>query len=79
MPLTGAITGGQRRDQGFAAGATYSLAPGVALYLSGVYEHARQYGVNLVTGAANVGAGSTVDVNNSISQSVVAFGTSFAW
>ena len=77
-PLTaGGVTGGQRRDTGFAAGSTYSLAPGVALYVSGIYMEARQRGFNFVTGASNVGG--TRDLNNKLSQSVVAFGTSFAW
>jgi hypothetical protein len=77
-PLTvGGVTGGQRRDTGLAVGGTYSLAPGVALYLSGVWEEARQRGVNLVTGGSNVGL--ATDVHNKLDQSVLAFGTSFAW
>jgi hypothetical protein len=76
---TSGVTGGQRRDLGVAVGATYSLAPGVAMYLSGVYSHARQSGYNFVTGGTNVGTGGTTDPNNTLSQSVVAFGTSFAW
>ena len=76
---TSGVTGGQRRDLGIAAGATYSLAPGVALYVSGEYAHARQYGYNFVTSSANVGTGGKTDPNNTISQSVLAVGTSFAW
>jgi hypothetical protein len=49
----------------------------VALYLSGVWEEARQRGVNLVTGGSNVGL--ATDVHNKLDQSVLAFGTSFAW
>ena len=77
-PLTrGGVTGGQRRDTGFSAGATYSLAPGVALYLSGIWEEAHQRGYNLVTGASNVGG--ATDVNNKVDVSMLAVGTSFAW
>jgi hypothetical protein len=79
VPLTGSVTGGQRRDTGAAVGATYSLAPGVALYLSGIWMEAHQRGFNFVTGAANVGSGSTTDAHNKLDQSVLAFGTSFAW
>ena len=78
LTAPGAITGGQRRDTGFAFGATYSLAPGVALYLSGIWEEARQHGVNLVTGGVNAGTVGS-DVHNKLDQSTVALGTSFAW
>ena len=76
----GGVTGGQRRDLGLAAGATYSLAPGVSLYLSYIFEEARQRGVNLITGAANVGNSATAgDPHNKLDGSVLALGTSFAW
>ena len=69
----GTVQGGRRKDSGIAAGATYSLAPGVSIFLSGIYEEAKQRGYNLVTGASNNA------YNNKLSQSVVALGTSFAW
>ena len=75
--ITTGITGGQRRDVGVAAGGTYSVAPGVAVYLSYIWEEARQRGVNLVTGGLNLGG--TTDVKNKIDSSVIAVGTSFAW
>ena len=75
--VPGGVTGGQRRDTGAAAGATYSLAPGVALYLSYLFEEARQRGANLLTGGNNVGL--ATDTHNKIDSSIVAIGTSFAW
>ena len=75
--VPGGVSGGQRRDIGVAAGATYSIAPGVALYLSYIWEEARQRGVNLVTGGSNVGL--ATDLHNKIDSSVLAIGTSFAW
>ena len=75
--VPGGVRGGQRRDIGVAAGATYSLAPGVALFLSYLWSEARQRGVNQVTGGVNVGLAS--DVHNKLDQSVLAIGTSFAW
>ena len=76
----GGVTGGQRRDLGVAAGTTYSLAPGVSLYLSYIYEEARQAGVNLITGGNNVGNTAAVgDPHNKINAQVLAVGTSFAW
>ena len=77
MIVPGGVTGGQRRDLGFSAGATYSLAPGVSLFLSYLFEEARQRGANLLVGGNNVGL--ATDAHNKIDSSVLAFGTSFAW
>jgi hypothetical protein len=74
---TGGVVGSRRHDQGVGAGATYSLAPGVALYASYIWERARQNGYNLITGASTVGT--ATNVNNVVNQSVWALGTSFAW
>ena len=70
---SGVVLGGQRREQGVAAGATYSLAPGVAIYLSGIWEERKQNGYNFITGASNNA------LNNKVSASVYGVGTSFAW
>ena len=75
--VPGGVTGGQRRDMGVSAGGTYSLSPGVALYLSYIFTESRQRGYNFVTQASNVGLAS--DVHNKLDQSVLAVGTSFAW
>ncbi len=62
--VPGGVRGGQRRDVGVAAGATYSLAPGVSLFASYICEEARQRGVNLLTGGSNVGLAR--DVHNKL-------------
>ena len=67
----------QRREQGFAAGGTYSLAPGLSLFLSYVYVTKKQNGFNFVTGATN-GIADSVN-HNKINSQVVALGTSFTW
>ena len=69
----GQVLGGQRMDQGFAAGGTYSLAPGVSLYLSYAWAQSRQNGFNLLSGASNNAN------NNKLTQSIIAVGTAFAW
>ena len=70
---TGLVAGGQRFETGAAAGATYSLAPGVALYLSYIWEQRRQNGYNFITGASNNPNHNKTDGN------VIAVGSSFAW
>ena len=77
LTVPGGVTGGQRRDLGFAAGGTYSLAPGVALYLSYIWNESRQLGYNQVTNTSNVGL--ATDAHNKLDGSVLAVGTSFAW
>ena len=73
------VTGGQRRDQGVAAGGTYSLAPGVSLYLSYLWAESKQNGFNLLTGSTNVGGTQANNLHNKLDQSLIAVGTSFAW
>ena len=70
---TTTVSGGQRLEQGVAAGSTYSLAPGVSLYASYIWMHRRQNGFNFLTNASNNAAG------NSTNAQVFALGTSFAW
>jgi hypothetical protein len=64
--------GRQLREHGVAAGATYSLAPGVSIFLSYLWDERRQNGVNLV------GSGTTAQ-NNKLNGQVLSIGTSFAW
>ncbi len=70
---TGLVSGGQRFETGAAAGATYSVAPGLALYLSYVWEQRKQNGYNFVTGQSNN------PLNNKTDANVIAVGSSFAW
>lgn len=63
-----AAQGRERREFGFAAGATYTLAPGLSLFASYVYMERRQNGQNFF------GANTPRTV-----ASVYALGTSFSW
>ena len=67
------VAGGRRHEQGIAAGGTYSIAPGVALYLSYIWEERKQRGFNFITGQSNNA------LFNKTDASVLAVGTSFAW
>ncbi len=76
-----AFFGRQRKDQGIAAGGTYSLAPGISLFLSALWGERKQNGYNFVTGsgvsAATGAAGSAA--NNKVTVSGVSLGTAFSW
>ena len=75
--VPGGVTGGQRRDIGVSVGGTYSLAPGVAIFVSYLWEEARQRGSNVLLGTSNVGL--ATDVHNKLDSSIFGVGTSFAW
>lgn len=78
--LGNAYFGRIRRQGGVAAGATYALAPGVSLWLSGLYYERKQNGFNFVTGqgvTATAPAGNAF--SNKISGSIIAVGTGFSW
>jgi hypothetical protein len=70
---SGSVLGGQRFEEGFATGATYSVAPGLAVFLSYVWQERRQTGYNFVTGASNNA------FNNKLNSQLLGIGTSFAW
>ena len=75
-----AYFGRQRRETGLAAGATYSLAPGLSLFLSYLYTQRKQSGFNFTTGAG-VTAGNTAGnaANNKVTAQLISIGTSFSW
>ena len=74
IPLAaGGVTGGQRMETGVAAGATYSLAPGLSLFASYIYNERKQNGYNFLTSTSNNALG------NKTSAQVFAVGTGFAW
>jgi Gram-negative porin len=60
-------------DDGFAAGGTYTVAPGMALYLSYLYGQRHQIGYDFVTGTAG-----SPDSNNAHSN-VFSLGTVLKW
>lgn len=72
-----ALLGRQRREQGVAAGATYTLAPGLSLFASYLWIQRKQNGFNFVTGETN-GVPNSVNANKLTAQAF-ALGTSFRW
>ena len=78
--LGNAFQGRQRQEQGAAYGGTYSLAPGVSLFLEGGWQQRKQNGYNFITGeglAAATPGGNAF--NNKLSSQINAIGTSFTW
>ena len=75
-----AFFGRQRREHGVAAGGTYTIAPGLALFLSYIYSERRQNGYNFVTGqSVGVAAPQGNAYNNKVTASFISLGTSFTW
>jgi hypothetical protein len=71
--LPGAGVARTETDQGIAAGATFTIAPGLALYLSYLYGLRHQLGYDFYTGDTGTPIG-----NNTQSQ-VFALGTVLKW
>ena len=75
-----AVQGNQRREQGFAAGATYSLAPGLSLFASYLYNERKQNGFNFVTGQSVTAATPRGNAfNNKVTSQAFALGAGFSW
>ncbi len=72
-------TVGSMREQGAAAGLTYSLAPGVSLLASYLWGEQKQGGVNLAANSVNAAGAFPAGLNNKIHEQILAVGTSFAW
>jgi hypothetical protein len=64
---------GQRRDRGVAAGGTYTLAPGVNLFLAYLYGDVKENGVNLL------GDGEAATTHNQLRAEGLAIGTFIRW
>jgi predicted porin len=78
--LQNAVQGRQRREQGVAAGATYSVAPGLSVFLSYLWNERKQNGFNFITGqgvTATSAAGNAY--SNKVTSSLISIGTSFTW
>ena len=71
----------QRLEQGVAVGATYSVAPGLSLFASYLYQDRKQNGFDFITGTGVTAATGTVGTktNNRITSNLFAVGTSFTW
>ncbi|MBC7799352.1 MAG: porin [Gemmatimonadaceae bacterium] len=79
--VANAVQGRQRREQGIAAGATYSIAPGLSVFASYLWNERRQNGFNFVTGqgvVAGTAPGGNA-FNNKLSSHLYSIGTSFSW
>jgi len=75
-----AANGRQRREQGVAAGGTYSLAPGLSLFLSYLWSKRRQNGYDFVTGqGVNTANPGGVRFNNKVTSQLISLGTAFSW
>jgi len=75
-----AYFGRQRKEQGVAAGATYSLAPGLSIFLSYLFTERKQNGFNFATGqgVTATSPGGNRD-HNKVTAQVLSVGTSFSW
>jgi predicted porin len=75
-----AVLGRQQREQGVGYGGTYSVAPGVSLFLSGIWQERKQNGYNFNTGqGVSAAAPAGNPYNNKISSNLISIGTSFSW
>jgi len=75
-----AAQGRQRREQGVAAGGTYSLAPGLSLFASYLFNERKQNGYNFVTGQGVSAATPQGNAfSNKVTSQLFAVGTSFTW
>jgi hypothetical protein len=70
---------GNRNELGVAAGGTYTFAPGMNLYLSYLYGHRHQPGVDLVTASAPTTARGVYTTHNTVDAQAIAIGTQFRW
>lgn len=79
--LSNAYFGRQLREQGIAAGGTYTVAPGLNIFLSYLWGQRKQNGYDFITGS---GVTSATGINgttthNKVSVNYISLGTSFTW
>lgn len=72
---------GNLNQWGVAAGATYALAPGVNLYLSYLYGHRKEQGVDLLSGVNSSGSSFSgrVLTHNNVQAQGISVGTQLRW
>jgi len=68
---TGAATVGNRAERGFSVGGTYTLTPGVDLYLEYLYGIRQQRGVNFRDGAAGLATADNKITTNMVITSMI--------
>ncbi len=75
-----AFAGRTRREQGIAAGGTYSLAPGLSLFVSYLFSERKQPGYDFITGqGVSAAAPNGVRFNNKVTSQILSIGTGFSW
>jgi hypothetical protein len=74
-PLNNGI--GHRRELGVAAGGTYAVAPGFALFLSYLWGQRHESGFDFLTNSAS--PTNTPGLHNTTNTQTIAIGTSFTW
>ena len=79
-PTSAAFTRvGEERDRGAAAGATYTITPGVGLFLSGIWAERKESGFDFINAAANTAAGETAGQGNKVHVQAVGTGIQIKW
>ena len=77
------LRGSQLHEAALDVGGTYSLAPGLALFLDYGYGERRQHGYNFIAGTDSTSTGttsaSTNTLHNKVTAQIIAIGTSLAW
>jgi hypothetical protein len=69
---------GSRNEVGIAAGGTYTLAPGLNLFVSYLYGHRHESGVDLLTNVSST-ATSRVSTHNTTNAQALSLGTQVKW
>ena len=72
---------GNRNEWGVAAGGTYTFAPGMNIFLSYLYGHRKELGVDLLSGVASTGTtnATLVQTHNNVQSQGISIGTQFRW
>ncbi len=71
---------GQRRERGLAAGGTYSVAPGLALFVSYLWGDRKEDGLDFITNQVSTPQSPLAGAqHNTITSQVLTLGTSFTW
>jgi hypothetical protein len=69
---------GQERERGLAAGGTYTVVPGLSLFLDYLYGDRKENGYDLLNGGATFGSANATSNNRTRAQ-LIGFGTQLRW
>ena len=70
---------GNRNEWGVAAGGTYNFAPGMNIFLSYLYGHRKELGVDLTSGASTAIGSTAINSHNNVQAQGISIGTQFRW